>query len=94
MIIRFLRVSSSHCFVHLSGSFLPGLISFGDLAGSLEGKMVLLLKIVLISNPLQPLLGVGEGDGVRAHAPLVHRCMRVAHGQALCAHICVRKHEG
>lgn len=56
--------------------------------------MVLLLKIVLISNPLQPLLGVGEGDGVRAHAPLVHRRMRVAHGQALCAHICVRKHEG
>lgn len=69
MIIRFFRVSSSHCFVHLGGSFLPGLISFGDLAWSLEGKMVLLLlKIALISNPPQPLLGVGGGgDGVRAH---------------------------
>ena len=46
--------------MHLGGSFLPGLISFGDLAWSLEGKMVLLLlKIALISNPPQPLLGVG-----------------------------------
>ena len=36
--------------MHLGGSFLPGLISFGDLAWSLEGKMVLLLlKIALIS---------------------------------------------
>lgn len=38
IIIRIFRVSSSHCFVHLSCSFLPSLISFGDLAWSLEGK--------------------------------------------------------
>jgi hypothetical protein len=41
IIIRSFRVSSSHCFLHLSCSFLPGLISFGDLAWSLEGKMAL-----------------------------------------------------
>lgn len=40
-----LFVSSSHCFVHLGCSFLPGLISFGDLAWSLEGKTVLLLRM-------------------------------------------------
>lgn len=32
IIIRIFRVSSSHCFLHLACSFLPSLISFGDLA--------------------------------------------------------------
>lgn len=38
LMIRFFGVSSAHCFVHLGCSFLPGLISFGDLAGSLQGE--------------------------------------------------------
>lgn len=32
IIILYFRVSSSHCFVHLGCSFLPGLISFGHSA--------------------------------------------------------------
>lgn len=32
IIIRIFGVSSSHCFLHLTRSFLPSLISFGDLA--------------------------------------------------------------
>ena len=67
----------------------PSLISFGDLAWSLEGKMVLLPKDAFISNPQQPLLGVG-GDGVRADLlPWFTDACVLLTGRYTCTYMCV-----
>lgn len=85
IIIRFFRVSSPHCFVLLGGS--AGLISFGDLAWSLQGKTVL-LRMHLFHTPSSPSWCGGWGEG--QPSPPVHRNVHVVHGQIhVCTRVCV-----